>query len=640
MKRVGKTFKLILFVYVVFELLVAAGPLYGWTSLVYILREEGYYGHLCSALEQSSQFDQNCTIHINKTCTQLQADGPFRPSCPEQEQKLNGVYVIVVLTLTATVPAGLITEYHGPRTCRIISAVLFLVSGICWVSLTKDSPYLIYIASISLSVGGITSMFPMVQLSAVVYDKYKATVLGFANGAKDASASVLLIFKLLYDSNASLSFQWCLTIYCWVVATLSILASFTLVPSNKEFTTFVVASRTVLKIASETQKSDSGTQLTAETLYHSESHEAPRSVHAGSQQEQASFKADKDSYVEAGDKLNKSAQNTHARVSLNLLEHVDDVIKNASTEGDKSEIKQNRPDISVTNSVKATIHAADGRADASIDNRYADVSEAQARSDSNESYLEKSAVEQKTTNTDLKSLFLSEIYIWTLWIVSFSMLRMYFFVSSFDNLITQQSSDHKVLSQYTNAFGIIQFFGIAFAPLTGPYLDGRWTRKGANQPDKKISSSSRTASKMKRYATAFAVTNTIGFLLELIAIIPVLEIQYISMLCQVALRAFVFSINYSYLAVVMPLEHYGKLVSCVLITGSTFSALQYLLLELMEGPLNADPFWIHVGLLIISFTAYGQPIHCYLWTKRKYGTLIDTESEKQAKHDDSEAQKC
>ena len=246
MKRVGKTFKLILFVYVVFELLVAAGPLYGWTSLVYILREEGYYGHLCSTLEQS-QFNQNCTISINETCTQLLANGPFRPICPEQEQKLNAVYVIIVLTLTATVPAGLITEYHGPRACRIICAMLFLVSGVCWVSLTKDSPYLIYIASLSLSVGGIMSMFLMVQLSAVVYNKYKATVLGFANGAKDASASVLLIFKLLYDSNASLSFQWCLTIYCWIVATLSILASFTLVPSRKEFTTFVAASEAVLQ---------------------------------------------------------------------------------------------------------------------------------------------------------------------------------------------------------------------------------------------------------------------------------------------------------------------------------------------------------------------------------------------------------
>ena len=634
MKRVGKTFKLILFVYVVFELLVAAGPLYGWTSLVYILREEGYYGHLCSTLEQS-QFNQyqNCTISINKTSTQLLGNGPFRPICPEQEQKLNAVYVIVVLTPTATVPAGLITEYHGPRACRIISAMLFLVSGVCWASLTKDSPYLIYIASLLLSVGGITSMFPMVQLSAVVYNKYKATVLGFANGAKDASASVLLIFKLLYDSNASLSFQWCLTIYCWIVATLSIFASFTFVPSKKEFTTFVAASETVLKTANETQESDSETQVTVETLYNSEGYEAPRSVHAGSEQEEASYKADKDSYVEAGDKPNKSAQNTHARVSLNFLEHWDDVIKNASTEGDKSEIRQNRVDISV----KAKIHAAHGREYGSIDNWYADASEAQTHSDPNQSYLEKSSEEQKATNTNLKSLFLSQIYIWTLWIVSFSMLRISFFVSSFDNLITQQSLDHKVLSRYTNAFGIIQFFGIAFSPLTGPYLDGRWTRKGHR---KEMSSASRTFDKMKRYATAFAVTNTTGILLELISVIPVLEIQYISMLCQVALRAFVFSINFSYLAVVMPLEHYGKLVSCVLITGSTFSALQYLLLELMEGPLNADPFWIHVGLLIISFTVYGQPIHCYSWTKRKYGTLIDTESEKQAKHDDSEAQKC
>ena len=31
----------------------------------------------------------------------------------------------------------------------------------------------------------------------------------------------------------------------------------------------------------------------------------------------------------------------------------------------------------------------------------------------------------------------------------------------------------------------------------------------------------------------------------------------------------------------------GRYASCVLITGATFSALQYLLLELMEGPLNS-----------------------------------------------------
>ena len=203
---------------------------------------------------------------------------------------------------------------------------------------------------------------------------------------------------------------------------------------------------------------------------------------------------------------------------------------------------------------------------------------------------------------------------------------MYFYVSSFDNLITKQFLSH-------SAFVAIQFFCHIFASLTGPHLDGQWIRKGH---DNEMSLASRTFAKMKRYATAFAVTDTTGILLELISLVPVLEIQYISMLCQVALKAFVFSINYSSLAVVIPMEHYGKLASCVLIRGATFSALQYLLLELMEGPLNGDPFWIHVGLLIISFTAYGKTIHCYLWTKRKYGTSTNTKKEKLAKRDDSE----
>ena len=172
-----------------------------------------------------------------------------------------------------------------------------------------------------------------------------------------------------------------------------------------------------------------------------------------------------------------------------------------------------------------------------------------------------------------------------------------------------------------------------FCPLTGPHLDGQWIRKGH---DKEMSLASPTFAKMKRYATAFAVTDTTGISLELISLIPVLEIQYIPMLCQVALKAFVFTINYSYLAVVMLMEHYGKLASCVLITGATFSALQYLSLELMEGPLNGDPFWIHVGLLINLFTDYGKPVHCYLWTKRKYGTSTNTKKEKLAKLDDSQ----
>ena len=127
--------------------------------------------------------------------------------------------------------------------------------------------------------------------------------------------------------------------------------------------------------------------------------------------------------------------------------------------------------------------------------------------------------------------------------------------------------------------------------------------------------------KMKRYAAAFVVTNSAGTFLELASLIPHLELQYVSMLSQVTLRALVSNVTNHLLSCCYDAHRtlWEIIVICMII-GSTFSATQYLLLETMEGPLRGDPFWIHVGLLITSFTVYGQPIHCYIWTRRKFGT--------------------
>ena len=654
MKGVGKTFKVILFIYALFEILIASGPLFGWTSLIYILRREGYYGQLCTEERQSVL---NYTGSTNKSFTKPQPPKDrLRPTCPQQEQRLNGVYVIVVLTLTATVPAALITENYGPRVCRIISAVLFLISGVCWVSLTKDNPYLIYIASLSLAVGGVTSMFPMVQLSVVVYDKYKATVTGFEFGVKDASASMLLIFKLLYDAGVSLSFQWCLTIYCWTVALFSGLASFTLFPSKTEYDSFVSSSQTLRKantLTPETGKPNLGLQLTDETSNNRTSYEAQDIVHNGFEKQEdremsnmdpledptnslanenssvksgdtANSLANKNNFIESKDPANSQADESNSSKSeahKNKLANTDTATCVRMISGMDADVTRN----SVTERTESEAHLRvdNAKGKERNTNRKVDLShfiDSQIHSNAKHIHLERFSKKQPAIQNNLLRLFFSAIFLWALWIVSFSMLRMYFYVSSFDNLILQQSSDVKVLSQYTNAFGIIQLLGIVFAPVVGPYLDGRLTGIIKTHKDREMSSDSQTFGKMKRYAIAFAVSNTAGIFLEAVSLIPILELQYMSMFCQVVLRALVLSINSSYLAVVMPMEHYGKFLSCVFIIGSTFSAIQYLLLEIMEVSLNGDPFWIHFGLLIISFTAYGQPIHCYLWTRRTYGS--------------------
>ena len=150
----------------------------------------------------------------------------------------------------------------------------------------------------------------------------------------------------------------------------------------------------------------------------------------------------------------------------------------------------------------------------------------------------KSQPQSPRTKNDLIRLYFSGIYLWEVWLVSSSMLCMYYYVSSSDNLITQQSFSHNVLSQYTNACRIIQSFGITFVPVMGPYLDGRWTSRNQINKD----NDSKSFDIMKRYATALAVTNSLCVLQKLISLMSILQLQYISMICQVALRGCLYAI--------------------------------------------------------------------------------------------------
>ena len=606
MKRFGRKFKLVLFIYFVFELLFASAPLFGWASLAYILRAENYYQYLCTEAEG---FSRNCSAVMNKTCAE-----PTRKSfpCPQQEQKLNGVYVIVVLTTMTSVPAGLTTEYYGPRVCRMISALLFIISGICWAFLTNDLAYLIYIASLALAVAGMMSAFAIFQLTAIVYGKYKATALGIENGAVDASASVMVIFKLIYDSNVSLSFQWCLTIYCWIVALFIILSSILLVPSKMDFDRYVASSSSTQNIDNKIEKSRVELHENDQTCC-SNANNTLSYVNAGFEKDadsqgmtssMACIENEQDRAVKSRNKKESISFDNQpsfetvivsegSKLGLRDLEQVPSSATGYKTDkGEKGITQHKQLGYVNTSSVESHINSADTKA---IEGRGL-----------------------KVKLKDLIRLFFSGIYLWEVWLLSNSMLCMNFYNSSLDNLITQQSSSHNVLSQYINAFGIIQFFGIIISPLMGPYLDGRWTRRNKYNQGK----DSKLFDKMKRYATALAITNSFCVLQELISLIPILELQYLSMICQVALRGCVYGTLFSYIAVVMPTAHYGKFSSALFVVGSTFSCIQYLLLALTEGPLNGNPFWSHFGLFIVSLTVYGQSIHCYIWAKRKYETFV------------------
>ena len=180
-------------------------------------------------------------------------------------------------------------------------------------------------------------------------------------------------------------------------------------------------------------------------------------------------------------------------------------------------------------------------------------------------------------------------------------MKYSFYISSFNNLITHQTKNNDtVVSHYISHFGTIQLTSVTFAPIFGPYIGGHLmsckSKQNSNDP---LSKQEDTFKNLKRCAVAICITDFIGVILELTCLLPVLEAQYISMFSQVVLRGFLYALSFSYMAITMPARHYGKLLSTAFIIARIFSCIQYPLLSIVENQFNGDPFWIHVGLLIL-----------------------------------------
>ncbi len=86
------------------ELLFFSGIIYGWAALVYVLKEEGFYSHLC----------QNGTSFENGTVI-------IPASCDEQDAILNLVFTISSFVLQGClVVFGFLFDNLGTRFTRIL----------------------------------------------------------------------------------------------------------------------------------------------------------------------------------------------------------------------------------------------------------------------------------------------------------------------------------------------------------------------------------------------------------------------------------------------------------------------------------------------------------------------------------------
>jgi hypothetical protein len=107
----------------IFETLMFCGFQTGWSSLVYVLVEEGIYSHLCIAEDVPTNL---LVLEWNSTnvssAVQPLRNVTYGNNCVAQQEMLNLAYTLATsVSSLAALPVGVAMDCFGPRFTRIVS---------------------------------------------------------------------------------------------------------------------------------------------------------------------------------------------------------------------------------------------------------------------------------------------------------------------------------------------------------------------------------------------------------------------------------------------------------------------------------------------------------------------------------------
>ncbi|KAK5050104.1 hypothetical protein LTR84_004224 [Exophiala bonariae] len=156
----------------------ASGIVFGFDALKTILTQEKVYREYCSE-EELLEGVQLCYL---------------------QDQRLNLTFVIASVTtnISALLVGGILDRY-GPKVCGFISSIM-LALGSLSMAFASSLPFDGYFAgSFLLALGGTFTFVPSFHL-ANAFPRFQGLILALVTGAFDASASVFLVFRIIYQS--------------------------------------------------------------------------------------------------------------------------------------------------------------------------------------------------------------------------------------------------------------------------------------------------------------------------------------------------------------------------------------------------------------------------------------------------------
>ncbi|XP_028618855.1 solute carrier family 43 member 3 [Grammomys surdaster] len=163
-----------------------AGVLFGWTSLLFVFKEENYFLKPC---------EQDCLLQSNIT-------GPF--DLKAQDEKFLLIFTLAsFMNNFMTFPTGYIFDRFKTTVARLIAILFYTCATLIIAFTSADTAMLLFLAMPMLAVGGILFLITNLQIGNL-FGKHRSTIITLYNGAFDSSSAVFLIIKILYDQRISL----------------------------------------------------------------------------------------------------------------------------------------------------------------------------------------------------------------------------------------------------------------------------------------------------------------------------------------------------------------------------------------------------------------------------------------------------
>ncbi|XP_050810281.1 equilibrative nucleobase transporter 1 isoform X5 [Gopherus flavomarginatus] len=168
------------------ECMCFAGVIFGWASLVYVLKDMHYFEELCVPAANGM------------------GNGTQGPDCRAQDEQLSLVFTIgSFMNNLMTFPTGYIFDRFGTMPARLLAISLYTSGTLLIAFSTAATALILFPAMCLLSIGGILLILTNMQVGNL-FGKHRSTIITLYNGAFDSSSAVFLVVKLLYEQGLTL----------------------------------------------------------------------------------------------------------------------------------------------------------------------------------------------------------------------------------------------------------------------------------------------------------------------------------------------------------------------------------------------------------------------------------------------------